>query len=123
MPLNYIEPAKLAFGLKYETSNWDVRLDAVFQDEKKLQDLDSAYIPKSLTQLQFLVPASTTLNLSGQWRIRKDIRMNLAINNLTDRKYWNWSDVQGLASNASPVVVDAYTQPGRHASASLVVDF
>nr|WP_326530376.1 TonB-dependent hemoglobin/transferrin/lactoferrin family receptor [Rhodoferax sp.] len=123
LPLNYIEPAKLAFGLKYETSNWDVRLDAVFQDEKKLQDLDSAYIPKSLTQLQFLVPASTTLNLSGQWRIRKDIRMNLAINNLTDRKYWNWSDVQGLASNASPVVVDAYTQPGRHASASLVVDF
>lgn len=123
LPLNTIDPAKYSVGLQYERATWMVRLEAVHRDEKSAQDIDSAYIPKSTTQLQFLTPASTTLDLSGQWRIRKDVRLNVAVNNLTDRKYWNWSDVQGLASNANPVVVDAYTQPGRYMNVSLVVDF
>lgn len=123
VPLNSIDPAKYSMGLKYERATWQVRLDAVHREEKSEQDIDSVFIPKSTTQRQFLAPASTTLDLSGQWRIRKDVRLNLAVNNLTDRKYWNWSDVQGLASNANPVVVDAYTQPGRHVNVSLVMDF
>lgn len=123
LPLSHIEPAKLALGLKYATGSWGVRLDAIHRAQKKAKDLDSAYIPRSTSQLQFLAPAATTLDLGGQWRIRKDLRLNLAINNLTDRRYWNWSDVQGLASNANPVVVDAYTQPGRHANLSMVMDF
>ena len=123
LPLNTIDPAKLTLGLQYRAARWDVRLEAVRQEEKKLQDLDSAYVPRSTTQLQFLSPASTTLNLSTQWRLHKGVRLNLAVDNLTDQKTWNWSDVQGLASNANPMVVDAYTQPGRHLNASLVVDF
>lgn len=123
VPLNTIDPAKYSVGIKFEGPTWLVRLDAFHRQEKSVQDLDSVFIPKSTTQLQFLVPASTTLDFSGQWRIRKDVRLNLAVNNLTDRKYWNWSDVQGLASNANPTVVDAYTQPGRHMNVSLVMDF
>ncbi len=123
LPLNYIEPAKFAAGLRYRTPTWELRLDAIYREEKKLNDLDSAFIPKSTTQLQFLAPAAATLDLSGQWRIRKDVRLNFAVINLTDRKYWNWSDVQGLASNANPVVVDAYTQPGRHLNLAMVMDF
>ena len=51
------------------------------------------------------------------------MRLNLAVINLTDRSYWAWSDVQGVASNATPLLVDAYTQPGRHVNLSLVMDF
>ena len=122
-PLSYIEPAKLVVGLNYETPAWDVRLDLIHRDEKKSEDLESPFIPKSTTQRQFTTPAATTLDLSGQWRMRKNMRLNVAIVNLTDKKHWNWSDVQGLASNASPRVVDAYTQPGRHLNLSLVADF
>lgn len=122
-PLNTIDPAKYSVGIKFEGATWLMRLDAVHREEKSVQDLDSVFIPKSTTQLQFLVPAATTLDFSSQWRLRKDVRLNLAVNNLTDRKYWNWSDVQGLASNAKPMVMDAYTQPGRHVNVSLVVDF
>ena len=56
----------------------------------------------------------------------KTVRLNVAAINLTKRKYWNWSDVQGLASNPTPPllpVVDAYTQAGRHFNASLVAEF
>ena len=123
LPLTYIEPARLSVGLKYETSAWDWRLDLTHHATKKASELESRYIPKSTSQLQFLVPAANTLDLSGQWRIRKDVRLNFAITNLTNQKYWNWSDVQGLASNAVPVVVDAYTQPGRQLNLLLMVDF
>ena len=122
-PLTSVDPARLRLGIKYETAQWDLRLDVVHRQTKKDRELDSAFIPKSSTLQQFIPPAATTLDLIGQWRLRKDLRLGLAITNLSNRKYWNWSDVQGLASNGSPVVVDAYTQPGRHLSVSLVADF
>jgi hemoglobin/transferrin/lactoferrin receptor protein len=126
LPLAYIEPAKLLVGLRFESAAWDLGLNLIHHDEKQASDLDSVFIPKSTTLRQFLIPAATTLDLQGQWRLSKDVRFNWAITNLTDEKYWKWSDVQGLASNpAAPLnsVVDAYTQPGRHVNLSLVLDF
>lgn len=126
LPLSNIEPAELLFGLKYETAAWNLALDVSHHAEKRADDLESLYIPKSTTQRQFLIPAATTLDLHGQWRIQKDIRLNFGITNLTDQKYWNWSDVQGLAANPiAPLlpVEDAYTQPGRHVNMSLVMEF
>jgi len=61
------------------------------------------------------------LDLSGQWRIRKDLRLNAGIYNLTDKKHWRWADVRGLAANAN--FIDAYSQPGRSVRVSLVADF
>jgi hemoglobin/transferrin/lactoferrin receptor protein len=126
LPLNYLEPAKLTLGLAYTSAAWDVSLTVNHHAAKNVDELDSPYIPKSTTQLQFTVPESTTLDLQSQWRIRKNLRLNLGVVNLTDQKYWNWSDVQGLASNpTAPLlpVVDAYTQPGRHINVSMVMDF
>jgi hemoglobin/transferrin/lactoferrin receptor protein len=70
---------------------------------------------------QFTIPSATTLDVALQWRLRKDVRLNFAVRNLTDRKYWLWSDVQGLA--ASLTTNDAYTQAGRSGFVSVVVDF
>ena len=115
-PLNSIDPAKLHVGVKYATAAWDVRLDASRHSGKKGSDV---YVQAPATQ--FVVPAATTLDVSGQWRINKTLRINAGIANLTDRKVWNWSDVRGLA--ATSLVADAYTQPGRHFNVSLVADF
>ena len=73
------------------------------------------------TPLQFTVPASTTFDLSGQWTIVKGTRLNASVVNLTNREYWNWAEVRGVASNA--VALDSYTQPGRKFNVSLVTDF
>ena len=123
LPLNYIDPAKLTAGLKYETPVWNLRLDVNHQTEKKVEELDNVNIPKSTTLRQFIIPAATTLDFSSQWRFKKNARLNFGISNLTNQKYWNWSDVQGLASNTTPSLVDAYTQPGRHVNVSFVADF
>jgi hemoglobin/transferrin/lactoferrin receptor protein len=121
-PLDTIDPSKLNVGVKYETAVWDIRLDASHHSAKKFEDIGTQLVgtPPATTP-QFAVPAATTLDLSGQWRISKTLRLNAGISNLTNRKYWNWSDVRGLSSTA--VNLDAYTQPGRAVNVSLVADF
>jgi len=43
------------------------------------------------------------------------------VRNLTDRTYWEWGNVRGIAGT-SPVL-DAYTAPGRSVSMALVSTF
>ena len=119
-PLNSIEPAQLALGAQFDTGIWSLRADARPHAAKRAGDIDNASAVKA-PNTQFTIPAATTLDLALQWRLRKDMRLNLAVHNLTDRKYWLWPDVQGLA--ATSAINDAYTQPGRSAHVSLVVDF
>jgi hemoglobin/transferrin/lactoferrin receptor protein len=115
-PINSIDPAKLNLGLKYSTAAWDARLSATYYAAKSASDVDSAELAN-----QFVTPEAATLDLSGQWRIRKGLRLNAAINNLTDQKVWRWSDVRGLAKTST--VLDAYTQSGRNAQVTLVAEF
>ena len=119
-PLNSVNPHKLNVALKYATSLWDVRLDVNHHAAKKASDIDSGALV-SPPAVQFATPSATTLDLSGQVRLSKSARISLGINNLTNRKYWHWTDVVGLS--AASTVLDAYTQPGRHLNVSLVADF
>jgi len=117
-PLNSVDPDKGSVGLKYSANGWSARMDVVHYAAKKRGDVDPTEITAGQ---QFLPPAATTLDLSAQWRIKPGLRLNVAVLNVTDKKYWRWSDVRGLADN-SPVL-DAYTQPGRSFNATLVADF
>jgi hemoglobin/transferrin/lactoferrin receptor protein len=119
-PLDTVDPAKLSVGVRFETAGWDVWLDANHHSAKKFEDIGTQLVGTPATP-QFAVPAATTLDLGGQWRIGKTVRINAGIANLTDKKYWNWSDVRSVA--ASSPALDAYTQPGRHFNVSLVADF
>ncbi len=123
-PLNSIDPRKLTAGLRYKTPTWNVALSAVHHAAKDASDVDGSEIIAATrvpTALQYRTPSATTFDVQGQWRIRKDLRLNLAVVNLTDKKYWNWTDVRGLATTST--VLDAYTQPGRHFNVALVMDF
>ena len=119
-PLNTIDPAHTLVGLVYRTAAWDVRVDVHHHAAKTKDEIDSATLVKA-PNTQFVIPSATTLNLSGQWRIRPDLRLTASVINLTNQKYWRWADVQGLA--ASSTVTEAYTQPGRHLRVSLVSHF
>ncbi|MET3495895.1 TonB-dependent hemoglobin/transferrin/lactoferrin family receptor [Variovorax boronicumulans] len=117
-PLNSIDPQKFSAGLKYQAPNWSVGLDAVHHGAKEWEDVDRSEVT---TGLQFRTPAATTLDISAQWRIRKDLRLNASVTNLTNKRYWMWSDVRGLTTTSA--LRDAYTQPGRSFNVSLVADF
>lgn len=124
LPLNSVDPQKLYVGLKYQAPRWSLRADVVHHSAKKGSDVDNTEIvaaTRVASARQFATPAATTLDLSAQWRIRKDLRLNVAVVNATDKKYWMWSDVRGVTQSSN--LVDAYTQPGRHFNVSLVADF
>lgn len=119
-PLNSIMPPELALGLKYDTAHWSFFADARHVAAKKSANVDSAASVGD-SGVQFATPSATTLDAGLQWRPRPGVRLNLAVRNLTNRKYWLWSDVYGV--DASSAVLDAYTRPGRSAHVSLILDF
>lgn len=122
LKLNHIDPATTHLGLRYAAGNWHAQLDVHRQSAKRASDLGSVSVGNAPNVgTQFTTPAATTLDLMGQWQIRKGLRLNLAAINLGNQKYWHWSDVQGLRT--VPDLADAYTQPGRHFKVSLVADF
>ncbi|MGE4242156.1 TonB-dependent receptor domain-containing protein, partial [Ramlibacter sp.] len=119
-PVNSVNPSRLNAGLKFDAEVWAVRLDATHRAAKKASDIHSAGLVTA-PATQFATPSATTFDLSAQWRIRPGMRLSVGLYNLTDRKYWQWADVRGVASNST--VVDAYTQPGRNVRVSFVADF
>lgn len=69
----------------------------------------------------FTPPSSFVVDLRGGYHFNKHVSAYLGIHNLFDRKYWNWSDVRGIAADSN--VLDAYTAPGRSVAVSMKVDF
>ena len=65
--------------------------------------------------------AFTILDATAFVRLAESLTLRAGVFNLTDETYAYWSDVRGLA--ASSTVTDAYTRPGRNASASLTFRF
>ena len=120
-PLNSVDPAQLTLGLRYDTAAWSLWTHLRHRQAKKPGDIDNTSIFNSKPDVQFAPPSSTTLDVGAQWRLDRDTRLNLALYNLTNRKYWLWPDVYGQAAGSQ--VLDAYTQPGRSIRVSLVKDF
>lgn len=123
-PIDTIQPARLNLGVRYARPDWMLRLDMTHRWAKKASDVAAASDPRA-SRTPFLPGTSTTFDLSGQWHLARhahgEVRLNAAVRNLTNRKYWRWSDVQGLASDLS--ILDAWSQPGRSFHASLVATF
>ncbi|WP_238945522.1 TonB-dependent hemoglobin/transferrin/lactoferrin family receptor [Vandammella animalimorsus] len=124
-PIDSVQPARLNLGVRYAQPAWMVRLDMTHRWAKKAGDVARASDPRAAPTAPFLPAAATTFDLSGQWRLlrhaRGDVRLNAAVHNLTDRKYWRWSDVRGLTADLP--TIDAYSQPGRKFSLSVVASF
>jgi hemoglobin/transferrin/lactoferrin receptor protein len=72
-------------------------------------------------QAAFAPPGYGVLDLLAHWDFTPGASLNLGLFNLTDKTYWDWADVPGVAAN-SPVL-DRYTRPGRNAGLSLRFDW
>jgi hemoglobin/transferrin/lactoferrin receptor protein len=69
----------------------------------------------------FRPDSSTLLDATAFWRISDNFTLRAGLFNITDERYFYWSDVVGLA--ATSAATGAYTQPGRNARVSLSVRF
>lgn len=123
-PLNTVNPFSAVLGVRFEPSErWFVQTDLLFQLAKSQSDIASGTCLNARRQSIpcFTPPSSFVVDLRGGYRFTKHVIAYLGVFNLFDRKYWNWSDVRGIAQS-SPVL-DAYSAPGRNVSVSMKMDF
>jgi hemoglobin/transferrin/lactoferrin receptor protein len=113
-PLDTVDPVRVVTGLDYQPADglWNTGLALTWVDSKSQVDPATS---------QFLPDSYVVLDLYGELRIGEHMRLNAGVYNLTDEKYWEWSDVRGRP--AADVAIDRYTRPGRTVSASLKVEF
>jgi hemoglobin/transferrin/lactoferrin receptor protein len=120
VPLNSVQPPTLTAGVDWTpTDAVRTSLYARHVREKSRSDVDSGELPSGA--LQFAPPAHTLVDLTARWRVLPRLELGAGVYNLLDRKYWNWSDVQGQPVGSA--VLDAYTQPGRSYAARLRYTF
>lgn len=102
-PLDTVEPAKASVSLRQQLSAWHWEATLLHASGKRA---DRVYASNPFTPAGY-----TVLDLAGSWQISPVWSLQARIDNLTDRRYWRWSDVRGLT--ATSTALDAYTAPGR----------
>lgn len=115
-PLNSVEPWKLVAGVNWRnaSSRYGGQLIATHSVGKEASRVDQSACS---TPSCFTPPGFTILDTTAWWNLTDGLILRVGVFNLADKKYWWWSDVRGQPSASS--TIDAYTQPGRNASASL----
>jgi hemoglobin/transferrin/lactoferrin receptor protein len=117
-PLPSIEPLKLVAGLDWKPAGgrFGAQLFTTFSDGK-----DASRAGVSCTPSCFLAESFAIVDVVGWWKLSDQWTARAGVFNLTDEKYWWWSDIRGLPSTST--VTDAYSQPGRNVSASISMRF
>ncbi|GAB2180824.1 TonB-dependent hemoglobin/transferrin/lactoferrin family receptor [Denitratisoma sp. agr-D3] len=112
--LNTVDPERLSLALNWlkNSHGGEARLRAAAAKEK--DRIDGSLYPTG---------GYGVLDLSGWWKLSKDIKVTAALNNVFDREYILWSDVRFGSLAATTPGMAFYTQPGRNLSLGLQVDF
>lgn len=121
-PLNSIQPLRLVTTLQWDHSShrYGTQLTANVVAGKKRVNEDlprtGPVAPKPLKTGGY-----ATLDAAAYVRLNNQTTLNLAVFNLFNRKYYDWSTVSRLQGNDANL--PSYTAPGRHIAASLKVEF
>jgi hemoglobin/transferrin/lactoferrin receptor protein len=133
LPLDSVEPVKIVAGLFYQPDDGPFRAEfvATHSAGKDLADTNNSCnaAARPATATTPAVPGTSCFTPDGFWvfdataslRIHDAATIRVGVFNITDKRYFWWSDVRGLTSTS--IVRDAYSQPGRNAGASLSLAF
>ena len=115
VPLSTVAPLKGVIGLNYDAPNdfWGGSIDWTLVDQKEENDLVDAD--------DFSPHGYGIVDLSAYVNVTKNLVVRANVNNLTDKKYFLYDQVRGLA--ASTGYIDRYTQPGRNFNLSATYSF
>jgi hemoglobin/transferrin/lactoferrin receptor protein len=115
-PLDTVQPLRGKVGARYDAGPWSLDATWIHSSGKKPSDISAStfFTPKKYD----------VIDLGGEYRFDKTFRVTAAITNVFDKKYWRWSDVNGVANDARSLsTIDAFTAPGRAFQVSLRADF
>jgi hemoglobin/transferrin/lactoferrin receptor protein len=115
-PLDSIDPVKVVAGLAWREAEGQFGGQIILTHS---QGKSQGRAGGTCGTTCFTPKAFTILDATGYWNINKTATVRAGIFNITNQKYWWWSDVRGLTQSST--VLDAYTQPGRNAGISLTM--
>ena len=112
-PLDSIDPFKAVVGLRYRSSDerWGTELVTTLVSSKD----------RNTTPTGFKTPGYTNFDLLSYYNFSPDTTLNIGLFNIFNTKYYQASDVRGVAATSS--ILDLYTQPGFSVAASLGIRF
>ncbi|MGQ5521836.1 TonB-dependent hemoglobin/transferrin/lactoferrin family receptor [Chitinimonas sp. PSY-7] len=101
-----VEPLNGSVALDYDSEQWGSTL--ALRGAKAKNRTSAASL--------FKAPGYGVLDLSARMQLGRQASLQAGVYNLTDKKYWLWSDVKGQAASSN--VLDRYTQAGRTVGAN-----
>lgn len=107
-PLRSVDPATLVLGVGYANDDLNIELVGTFVGEK--DRLSGITRGRGQTAPAFAPPSYGVLDLLTQFHVGEHGKLAFGVYNITDAKYWAWSDVP-LIDNAYNLR-DRYTNPG-----------
>jgi len=109
-PLNSVSPPQAVLGVSWTSADgdWDANLTGTFTAEQDRID--------ETTGARFHTPSWATADLTAGWRFNQHFDLRAGIYNLTDERYWRWSDVS-IFTPDNPML-ELLTRPGRNYSIS-----
>jgi len=97
-PINEIEPNHALLGLEWLNSNESISVAIHANLVSGKSDIDDPNADDPEQKLATTV-GYATFDLIANYHINSKLTIASAINNLTDKQYWRWSDVNGLAKS------------------------
>jgi len=117
--LNSVEPNHAQLGVEWLNGegNWSLGMHFTLVAAK--DDVDELEITEDKTDELFKTADYGTLDLVANYYINKDVTLSAAVYNLTDTKYWQWSDVNGM--NSDDPLLEKYSSAGMNGSIQLKI--
>lgn len=126
-PINTVQPLKLKAGLGYEGAYFGADISLTHTRMKKDRDINGeVYNPTSSVNI---------VDLGLYWKPINRLMLSANVNNVFDKKYWNWADISHFAIqkaagavgdatlSLNPENADRYTAPGRHFNVGVRYEF
>ncbi len=132
--LDSVQPGKAIIGVGYDApeKSWGLNLIGTFVRGKQATATnrqgfsnDPGVVLADSTVQQFRVPGFARFDLSGYWRVSKNMRLSAGVYNIGDKKYWAYSSTRSLqpSSPQDQRQLALSTAPGRTYAVNMTVDF
>jgi len=115
-PLNNIDPNHALLGFNWNSPDeiWSLALHAsLYSSKNKIDELDDP------TEQLFKTPGYGILDFIINYQISESTSLSTAIYNIGDKKYWRWSDVEGLT--VGDPIIETLAASGINASLQLKI--
>lgn len=115
--LTSIDPDQVIMGLLWSSPSGKLTIDSYIKDSDESPQGLPAACGRSGCETALELPGHVLLDSFLGYSVNNNLSIRLAIRNITDEKYWNWTSVAG--SNASDSNLEYFLNPGRNYSLSI----